>query len=150
MYRPIDLQSPLVAQWTGILLLVAGLAVIAHGMWRRRRYQQHRDLEDARYAGPDRLKDSVREILAGVGVAVIGLGAVAYAIFGTLNREEAIQDNVAQKYGVESVDGKQWEGNGLRADVTMPDGTVHQDVLITFEESGEPEISGDLNGNPGQ
>ena len=31
----------------------------------------------------------------------------------------------------------------------MPDGTVHRDVLITFAESGEPQISRDLTEAPG-
>jgi hypothetical protein len=148
MYEPIDLQTPLVAQWTGILLVVVGLAVIAHGMWRRKRYQGHLDDEDSRYAGPDRVKDSFREILAGAGVFIIGAGAIAYSVFGEQSWQRNVQDNVAAKYGVESVEPKQWRGNALEADVTMPDGTVHHDVLIVFEGSGEPQISRDLTEQP--
>ncbi|REE05138.1 hypothetical protein LG293_08860 [Citricoccus nitrophenolicus] len=150
MYAPIDLQTPLVAQWIGILLAVAGLAVVAHGLWRRKRYRAHLDDEDARYAGPDRLRDAVRETVAGAGVLVIGVAAIVYSVFGNQAWQDAVQDNVAAKYGVESVQGKEWRGNALNADVTMPDGTVHQDVLITFEDSGEPQISRDLTQPPEQ
>jgi hypothetical protein len=45
------------------------------------------------------------------------------------------------------VEDKGWRGNALMADLTMPDGTVHQDVLVTFEDSGEPNISRDLSGS---
>ena len=146
MYAPIDLQTPLVTQWTGTLLAIVGLAVLAHGVWRRKRYQAHLDDEDARYAGPDRVKDAVRETFAGAGVLFLGLALLAYAIYGDITSKNNIQDNVAKKYGVESVEDKGWRGNALRADVTMPDGTVHRDVQIIFEDSGEPQISRDLSG----
>ncbi|QCU79678.1 hypothetical protein E7744_15270 (plasmid) [Citricoccus sp. SGAir0253] len=147
MYAPIDLQTPLVTQWVGTLLAIAGLAVLAHGWWRRKRYQAHWDDEDARYAGPGRMKDAVREVIAGAGVLVIGLGAIGYSIYGDITSQNNIQENVATKYGAESVEDKGWRGNALRADVTMPDGTVHQDVLIIFEDSGEPQIKRDLTGS---
>ncbi|WP_413544448.1 hypothetical protein [Citricoccus nitrophenolicus] len=147
MYAPIDLQTSYVTQWIGTLLAIAGLAVLAHGLWRRKRYQTHLDDEDARYAGPGRLKDAVREGFAGAGILVIGLTALAYAVYGDITTQTNIQENVAKKYGVESVEDKGWRGNALRADVTMPDGTVHQDVLIIFEDSGEPQINRDLSGD---
>lgn len=146
MYAPIDLQTPLVTQWIGTLVTIAGLAVLAHGLWRRKRYQAHLDDEDARYAGPDRIKDAVREVFAGAGILVLGLATLAYSIYGHFASQSNIQENVATKYGVESVEDKGWRGNALRADITMPDGTVHQDVLIIFEDSGEPQINRDLNG----
>ncbi len=146
MYAPIDLQTPLVTQWVGTLVAIVGLAVLAHGLWRRKRYQAHLDDEDARFAGPDRTKDAVREVFAGAGALVIGLAAVAYAVYGDITSQNNIQENVAKKYGVESVEDKGWRGNALRADVTMPDGTVHRDVQIIFEDSGEPQISRDLSG----
>lgn len=150
MYAPIDLQTYYVAQWIGTLMAIAGLAVFAHGMWRRKRYQAHLDDEDTRYAGPDRAKDAVREVFAGSGVLVLGLAALAYSIYGDIATQNNIQENVAKKYGVESVEDKAWRGNALLADVTMPDGSVHRDVLITFEDSGEPQISRDLTETPGQ
>lgn len=150
MYAPIDLQTPFVAQWTGIILAVAGLAVIAHGAWRRRRYRLHLDDEDARYAGPDRLRDSMREIVAGAGVLVIGLVAISYAVVSSSQATVRVVENVQSKYGVESVDQGIWQGNALIADLTMPDGTVHEDVVILFEESGEPQISRDLSNRPAQ
>lgn len=149
MYAPIDLQTPLVAQWIGILLLVAGAAVMAHGLWRRRRYRLHLDDQDSRYAGPDRLRDSMREILAAAGVLVIGLVGVGYALVGTSQANQNIVENLRAKYGVESVHQDQWQGNALRADLTMPDGTVHEDVLVFFEDSGEPRISQDLSAPSG-
>ncbi|QCU78794.1 hypothetical protein E7744_12075 [Citricoccus sp. SGAir0253] len=149
MYAPIDLQTPLVAQWTGILLVVAGAAVIAHGLWRRRRYQRHFDDQDARYAGPDRLRDSLREVVAGAGVLVIGAVALSYAAFGSAQANERITRNVQEKYGVQSVQQERWQGNALVADLTMPDGTVHRDVTIVFEPSGEPRISRDLSSPAG-
>jgi hypothetical protein len=148
MYEPIDLQTPLVVQWTGILLVAVGLAVVAHGLWRRKRYEGHLDDEDARYAGPDRIKDAFREILAGAGLLAIGVAAITYAAFGEQASQQHIQDNVAAKYGVESVEPIQWRGNALEADLTMPDGSVHRDVLIVFEDSGEPQISRDLTKQP--
>lgn len=147
MYAPIDLQTYYVTQWIGTLLAIVGLAVLAHGMWLRKRYQAHLDEEDARYAGPGRVKDAGREVFAGAGILVIGLAALAYAIYGDITTQTNIQENVAKKYGVESVEDKGWRGNALRADVTMPDGTVHQDVLIIFEDSGEPQINRDLSGD---
>ncbi|GAA4772352.1 hypothetical protein [Citricoccus nitrophenolicus] len=148
MYAPIDLQTPLVAQGMGILLAIIGAAVLAHGLWRRKRYRTHADDQDARYAGPDRARDATREIMAGIGVLILGVAALVFAAFESQASDRAIQDNVTAKYGVESVLGKEWRGNALNADVTMPDGTVHQDVLITFEESGEPQISRDLTEAP--
>ncbi|MEW1980792.1 hypothetical protein AB0333_07660 [Citricoccus sp. NPDC079358] len=147
MYAPIDLQTPLVTQWIGTLLAIAGLAVLAHGIWRRKRYLAHLDDEDARYAGPDRIKDAFREVFAGAGILVLGLATLAYSIYGHIASQTNIQENVANKYGVESVEDKGWRGNALMADLTMPDGTVHQDVLVTFEDSGEPNISRDLSGS---
>ena len=41
MYAPIDLQTPLVTQWVGTLVAIVGLAVLTHGLWRRKRYQAH-------------------------------------------------------------------------------------------------------------
>ncbi len=149
MYAPIDLQTPLVAQWIGILMAVAGAAVMAHGLWRRKRYRLHLDDQDARYAGPDRMRDSMREILAGAGVLVIGLVGISYAVFGSSQANVRIADNLRQKYGVESVHQEKWQGNALIADLAMPDGTVHQDVVIIFEDSGEPRISRDLTAPPG-
>ena len=149
MYTPIDLQTSLVAQGMGVLLAIIGLAVLAHGMWRRRRYRAHLDDQDARYAGPDRVRDATREIVAGAGVLLLGVAALVFAAFESRASDQAIQDNVSAKYGVESVVGKEWRGNALNADVTTPDGTVHHDVLITFAESGEPQISRDLTEAPG-
>lgn len=148
MYEPIDLQTSLVAQGMGVLLAIIGLAVVAHGLWRRKRYRAHLDDQDARYAGPDRLKDATREIVAGAVVLFLGAAALVFAVFESQASNQAVQDNVAAKYGVESVVGKEWIGNALRSDVTMPDGSVHHDVLITFEESGEPQISRDLTQTP--
>jgi hypothetical protein len=149
MYAPIDLQTPFVAQWTGIVLLVAGAAVMAHGLWRRKRYRLHLDDEDARYAGPDRMRDSMREILAGAGVLVIGLVAISYAVYGNSQANLRIAENVREKYGVQSVHQERWQGNALIADLTMPDGTVHQDVVVIFGESGEPQIKRDLTAPAG-
>ncbi len=148
MYAPIDLQTSLVSQGLGWLLGIIGVAVVAHGVWRRRRYLAHLDAEDSRYAGPDRVRDSVREIVAGSAVLLVGIAALGFAVFETQARDRAIQDNVAAKYGVESVEGRQWVGNALKADLTMPDGTVHRDVQITFADSGEPEITRDLTEAP--
>lgn len=148
MYAPIDLQTSLVAQGMGVLLAIIGLAVVAHGMWRRKRYRAHLDEQDARYAGPDRFKDATREIVAGAALLALGVASMVFAAFETNASNQAVQDNVAAKYGVESVVGKEWIGNALKADVTMPDGSVHQDVLITFESSGEPEIARDLTETP--
>jgi hypothetical protein len=149
MYAPIDLQTPFVAQWTGIVLLVAGAAVMAHGLWRRKRYRLHLDDEDARYAGPDRMRDSMREILAGAGVLLIGLVAISYAVYGNSQANLRIAENVREKYGVQSVHQERWQGNALIADLTMPDGTVHQDVVVIFGESGEPQIKRDLTAPAG-
>lgn len=148
MYAPIDLQTQIVAQGMGVLLAIIGVAVLAHGVWRRRRYRAHLDDQDARYAGPDRVRDATREIVAGAGVLLLGVAALVFAAFEAQASDRAIQDNVAAKYGVESVVGKEWRGNALNADVTMPDGSVHRDVLITFEDSGEPQISRDLTEAP--
>lgn len=149
MYAPIDLQTPLVAQWIGILMVVAGAAVMAHGLWRRKRYRLHLDDQDARYAGPDRMRDSMREILAAAGVLVIGLVGIGYAVYGSSQANVRIADNLRQKYGVETVHQENWQGNALVADLTMPDGTVHEDVVIIFEDSGEPQISRDLTAPAG-
>lgn len=77
-------------------------------------------------------------------VLFLGAAALVFAVFESQAANQAVQDNVAAKYGAESVVGKEWIGNALQADVTMPDGSVHRDVLITFEDTGEPQISGDL------
>lgn len=150
MYTPLDLQTSLVSQGLGWLLAILGIAVLAHGLWRRRRYVAHLDAEDSRYAGPDRVRDAVRETVAGTVVLLVGIAALVFAVVETRATDQAIQDNVAAKYGVESVEGRQWIGNALEADVTMPDGTVHRDVLITFADSGEPEIGRDLTETPEQ
>lgn len=148
MYEPLNLQLTEAAFWVTGLFLLAGLAVVAHSLWRRRRYRSGADMEDTRYAGPDRGLDAGRELFAGVGLLVIAVGAGIFGFWQQNQQHEIITQNVAQKYGVEEVEGQGWRGNALVADITMPDGTVHEDVTILFADSGEPEISGGLPAAP--
>lgn len=141
MYESLDLQTPNAALWIAVLFTVLGLAVVGHALWRRKRYRTGVD-QDSRYAGPDRDQDAGRERLAGIAMLVIAAVAGAYAIWGMGQIQRVMDANLNTKYGVESVKGKGWRGNALLTDLTMPDGTVHQDVTVHFAESGEPDVRG--------
>lgn len=141
MYESLDLQTPNAALWIAVLFTVLGLAVVGHALWRRKRYRTGVD-QDSRYAGPDRDQDAGRERLAGIAMLLIAAVAGAYAIWGMGQIQRVMDANLNTKYGVESVKGKGWRGNALLTDLTMPDGTVHQDVTVHFAESGEPDVSG--------
>lgn len=141
MYESLDLQTPNAALWIAVLFTVLGLAVLGHALWRRKRYRTGVD-QDSRYAGPDRDQDAGRERLAGIAMLLIAAVAGAYAIWGMGQIQRVMDANLNTKYGVESVKGKGWRGNALLTDLTMPDGTVHQDVTVHFAESGEPDVRG--------
>lgn len=141
MYESLDLQTPNAALWITVLFTVLGLAVVGHALWRRKRYRTGVD-QDSRYAGPDRDQDAGRERLAGIAMLLIAAVAGAYAIWGMGQIQRVMDANLNTKYGVESVKGKGWRGNALLTDLTMPDGTVHQDVTVHFAESGEPDVRG--------
>lgn len=141
MYESLDLQTPNAALWIAVLFTVLGLAVVGHALWRRKRYRTGVD-QDSRYAGPDRDQDAGRERLAGIAMLLIAAVAGAYAIWGMGQIQRVMDANLNTKYGVESVKGKGWRGNALLTDLTMPDGTVHQDVTVHFAESGEPDVRG--------
>lgn len=146
MYEPLNLQLPNGALWIGIFLTVVGLAVIAHALWRRGRYRKAEATgvePDARYAGPDRIVDAGRQVIAGVVVGALGVASIVLGVVARNDLESSIDQNMAQKYGTEEVVGQGWQGNALIADVTMPDGTVYEDVLIRFGDDGEPTVSED-------
>ncbi|WP_277245158.1 hypothetical protein [Micrococcus terreus] len=141
MYESLDLQTPNAALWIGLLFLLIGAAVVGHAVWRRKRYRSGVD-QDSRYAGPDRDVDAGRERIAGIVMVVLGAVSLGYAIWGMNHGQDVMTQNLNTKYGVESVEDKGWRGNALLADLTMPDGTVHQDVTVLFGESGEPDVRG--------
>lgn len=141
MYEPLDLQTPNAALWIAVLFSVIGLAVVGHALWRRKRYRTGVD-QDSRYAGPDRDQDAGRERIAGFVMLGIALAAGVYAFWGMNEIQRVMDANLKTKYGVESVEGKGWRGNALLTDLTMPDGTVHEDVTVHFADSGEPDVRG--------
>lgn len=141
MYEPLDLQTPNAALWIGILFLILGLAVVGHAIWRHRRYVSGED-QDVRYDGPAGDRDAKRERIAGAVMITVALISLGYGIWGTNHGTAVMQQNLQTKYGIESAEGKGWTGNALTADLTMPDGTVHRDVTVIFDSSGEPDVRG--------
>lgn len=154
MYEPLDAQSPQAALWIGMILSLAAIIVVIHARWRINRYQrmaEHHDERyegaDARYEGADRGMDAKRETFAGLAILVIAVGAFVYSIYGYNHLDTVINDNVQEKYDVEHVESDGWIGNVVVAEVTTPDGTVHDDVRIYFDpDTGEPEITTEVPG----
>lgn len=148
-YGAVDFQAPVVTLWVVGLLLVIAVGTLGHAGWRRSSHVRFAR-RTGRNTDPQLLRDTRIEQWTGyvcLGVAVVLAG---FSALGAWQTHQNVRSNLAAKYGVESVQGKEWRGNALNADVTMPDGTVHQDVLITFEDSGEPQITRDLTQPPEQ
>lgn len=153
MYEPLDLQTMQIGFWATFLFVTAGIVVLLHARWRKRRYERleaggaaagYEGGEDSRYEGADRGLDARRESWAGAGLLLLGIIAGAYSVYAVIHQENVIDQNVSAKYGTEDVSGDGWSGNALNSNVTMPDGTVYEDVLISFDpETGEPTIHGE-------
>lgn len=154
MFEPLDLQSPQLAQWLGIIFVIVGGAVMTHARWRQKRAEREAAGQEHLYEGrdsraqtPDSGIDARFEGLAGLLILALGAAGVVYSAVASSQQIERITSNVQQKYDVEEVEGQKWYGNTLESTVELTDGTVYEGVRITFDPAtGEPEISGDWPG----
>ncbi|MDN6351056.1 MAG: hypothetical protein L0J69_05185, partial [Yaniella sp.] len=73
MFEPLDLQTPQLAVGLGFVFAIAGAAILAHALWRKRRLKAWGEGESRRFEGtdsrgerPDAPKDVRIETIAAV------------------------------------------------------------------------------------
>lgn len=148
-YGAVDFESPVTTLWVVGVLLLIGVAVLVHAVWRRRRHLSHAQ-RTGRNTDPGYLRDTRVEQV--VSYACLGLAAVlaGFAALGAWQTHQNVRSNLAAKYGVTAVENATWSGAFLVADLTMADGTVREDATIYFEADGEPLTGEDVfSGAPG-
>lgn len=152
MYEPLDLQTPQLALWLGIIFVVAALAILFHARWRQKRRERELTNRGALYEGrdsrveaEDAVFDTKREGYAGLGVMIAGAAMIVFSVFYNIGELEKLEKNVQTKYEmIDDVDGHQWRGHVLESTVTTTDGQRYEGVRIRFDpNTGEPTIIGD-------
>ena len=148
-YRAVDFQSPVATLWVVGVLLLVGLAVLGHAVWRRHRHVAHAQ-RTGRNTDPGYLRDTrVEQVVSYLclGAAVVLAG---FAALGAWQTHQNVRSNLAAKYGVTAVHDTRWSGAFLVADLTMADGTVREGATVYFEADGEPLTGEDVfSGTPG-
>lgn len=143
VYQPVDFQSPVTTLWiVGVLVVVAGAAFV-HAAWRRRRHLKFSE-RTGRNPDPNLLRDTRVERVVGFVLVGIALVLAGFAAVGAWQTHQNVRSNLAEKYGVTSVDNEHWTGAYLVADLTQEDGTVLTDQKVYFEQDGEPLTGDDI------
>jgi uncharacterized iron-regulated membrane protein len=142
-YGAVDFESPVTTLWVVGVLVLVGLAVLGHAVWRRRRHvayaQRTGRNTDPRYLRDTRVEQVVAYACLGVAVVLAGLSAL-----GAWQTHQNVRGNLAAKYGVTAVDNARWSGAFLVADLTMADGAVREGATVYFEADGEPLTGEDV------
>ncbi|MBB5747801.1 hypothetical protein [Micrococcus sp. TA1] len=142
-YRAVDFQSPVATLWVAGVLVLVGLAVLGHAVWRRRRHVAYAR-RTGRNTDPAHLRDTrVEQVVSYLCLAVAGVLA-GLAALGAWQTHQNVRGNLAAKYGVTAVDNARWSGAFLVADLTLADGTVRRDATVYFEADGEPLTGEDV------
>lgn len=142
-FERVDLTTPWVAYWVGLLALVVGVGLVGGGLWRERRHRRF-SAATARNVDLRLVEDARRQRLVGwiaLGAAAVAVAAGAWLHVAGLS---ALRDNLAAKYGATAVEDVRQSGQGVVADLTLPDGTVEQDAYIDVAVTGEPAYGADL------
>jgi len=151
MFEPLDLQTPQLAVGIGFVFAIAGAAILAHALWRKRRLKAWDEGESKRFEGtdsrgerPDAPRDVRIETIAAVVALVLGVGGIGYGMVGQVHQNNLVESNTIAKYPeIERVVPEQWRGNLLEAQVTTTDGE-QLELRIAFDpDTGEPSIQGE-------
>lgn len=151
MFEPLDLQTPQLAVGIGFVFAIAGAAILAHAVWRRRRLKAWSEGESGRFEGtdsrgerPDAPRDVRIETIAGFIALALGVGGIIYGMVGQVHQNNVLESNTIAKYPeIEQVVPEQWRGNLLEAEVTTTEGE-QLEMRISFDPTtGEPTIQGE-------
>ncbi|MCY1157381.1 MAG: hypothetical protein MOP51_401 [Citricoccus sp.] len=142
-YGAVDFQSPVATLWVVGVLLLVGLAVLGHAVWRRRRHVAHAQ-RTGRNTDPAFLRDTRVEQVVSLLCLAVAVVLAGFSALGAWQTHHNVRGNLAAKYGVTAVDDARWSGAFLVADLTMADGTVRQDATVYFEADGEPLTGEDV------
>jgi hypothetical protein len=142
-YGAVDFESPVTTLWVAGMLVLVGLAVLGHAVWRRRRHiayaQRTGRNTDPRYLRDTRVEQVVSHACLGAAVVLAG-----FAALGAWQTHQNVRGNLAAKYGVTAVDNARWSGAFLVADLTLAHGTVREGATVYFEADGEPLTGEDV------
>ncbi len=142
-YQPVDFQSPVTTLWIVAVLMVVAAAAYGHATWRRRKHLRHAE-QTGRHPDPNLLRDTRIERVVAAVLVVPALVLAGFSAVGAWQTHQNVRSNLAEKYGVTSVDNDHWTGAYLVADLTQEDGTVLTEQKVYFEQDGEPLTGDDI------
>lgn len=150
MFEPLNLQTPQLVVGLGFVFAIAGVAILAHAVWRKRRLQAWEAGESRRFEGTDtrgERADAPRDVrietIAGLVALFLGTAGIIYGMVGQTQQNNLLESNTIAKYPqVEQVVPERWRGNLLEAEVTTTDGQTLEVRILFDPDTGEPTIQG--------
>lgn len=135
-YAEVDYLTPMMHLGVAGILVVFGIPLLLHGLFRRRRFSRLRDGEQTWKA-----RSSIRiELLTG------GVALLIAAVFGALSwngyerSTRHLEANIVQRYHPSSFELGYWNGSWATIDITLPDGTRFPDSIVMLRAGSEPFI----------
>lgn len=135
-FAEVDFVTPLLYLGIALIFLFICIPTLLHGLVRRRKfgtlvtgYQTYS------------LRSSIRielivSALAGVlTIVCLLIGATGY--FKAMNH---LESNIQLQYNPTNLELGYWNGSWATADLTLPDGTTFEDVVVEVQGVGEPFI----------
>ncbi|MFC0582019.1 hypothetical protein [Micrococcoides hystricis] len=113
-----------------LALAVIGLALGAHGLYRRRKYWRKREVHQT---WPEQ-RDIRLELSIAGSLFILGLLTPLLSLFLYNKSMENLTHNIEQYYEAQDVELRDWNGSWARADLTLADGTRFEDVQVRYDD----------------